>query len=92
MTTPSEPSLQVSFRHGHPVAAYFHLVLEPDVRASRNEVREPGLVVDFDDGGRAIGIEITRPGDLTVDAFNAVLEELGHGPVGADDLAPLRVA
>jgi hypothetical protein len=49
-------------------------------------------VIDYASDGQAIGIEITAPSQLSVDALNAVLRELGHAPATEADLAPLVAA
>jgi hypothetical protein len=49
-------------------------------------------VIDFAPGGRAIGVEITAPGKVTVAAMNRVLKELGFSPVKRKDLAPVLAA
>lgn len=86
----SEPYLEVTFRHGHPVAAYYYLLRRPGEKSHRTSRVEPGMVVDFNRSGRPIGIEITAPGKLTVSAINRVLRELGFAAVKRADLSPLR--
>ena len=84
--------LEVTFRHGKVVAAYFYLPREADQRSARCERVEPGLVVDYDDADRPIGIEITAPRQVSVDSFNDLLAHLGQSPVDARDLSPLQAA
>jgi len=87
-----EPYLEVTFRHGRPLAAYLYLEREHGDRSVRTAKAEPGMVVDFAQGGRAIGIEITAPTMITATDINRVLAELGVPPVTVEDLAPLRAA
>jgi len=84
--------LEVTFRHGHPLAAYLYLPRRPTDKSHRSERAEPGLVIDFNRGGKPIGIEITAPGKLSASALNRVLRRLGLPAVTRADLAPLRAA
>lgn len=87
-----EPYLEVTFRHGRPIAAYYYLPRRAGQRSARTRRVEPGLVVDFADDGAAIGIEITAPSKMSLSALNAVLRELGHAPASEADLAPVLAA
>lgn len=84
--------LEVTFRHGRPLAAYLYLPRRPGQKSYRASRVEPGLVIDFSRGGKPIGIEITVLGTVSVAALNRVLRQLGMPKVTRDDLAPLRVA
>lgn len=84
--------LEVTFRHGRPLAAYLYLARRPADRSYRSERVEPGLVIDFNRGGKPIGIEITAPAKLSAAALNRVLRRLGLPTVKPADLAPLRAA
>lgn len=87
-----EPYLQVTFRHGRPLAAYYYLPRAADAKPARSRRAQPGLVIDYSASGEPIGIEITAPSQLTLDTFNALLRELGIGSLGEDDFAPLHAA
>lgn len=84
--------LEVTFRHGRPLAAYYYLPRRPSDKSSRTKRIEPGLVIDFTRAGKPIGIEILAPDKLTLTAFNQVLRDLGFAPLKAADLAPLKAA
>ena len=84
--------LEVTFRHGRPMAAYYYLPRRPKDKSHRTRRAEPGLVIDFTRDGRPIGIEIVAPDKLTLSAFNRVLRELGFPPLKRADLAPLMAA
>ena len=84
--------LQVTYRNGRPVAGYLSLPRRQGDRSTRSRRAEAGLVIDFAPGGRAIGVEITAPGKVTVAAVNRVLKELGFSPVKRKDLAPVLAA
>lgn len=88
----NESYLEVTFRHGQALAAYYYLPRTSADRSSRTERIEPGLVIDFTRDGKPIGIEILAPAKLTLAAFNRVLRDLGFPPLKRADLAPLKAA
>ncbi|HKH47833.1 MAG TPA: DUF2283 domain-containing protein [Thermoanaerobaculia bacterium] len=87
-----EPYLEITFRHGRPLAAYLYLPREGDEKSARTEQAAPGLLIDFTAGGRPIGLEITAPGSVSTAAINRVLTNLGLSPLSDADLAPLKAA
>ena len=87
-----EPYLEITFRHGRPLAAYLYLPREGNERSARTEQAAPGLLVDFAAGGRPIGLEITAPGEVSPATINRVLADLGLSTLSDADLAPLRAA
>lgn len=87
-----EPYLEVTFRHGQPLAAYLYLPRKAGEKSDRTSKKAPGMVVDFERGGRAIGIEITAPTKITITDLNRVLGEIGPPPITGEDLAPLQAA
>jgi hypothetical protein len=87
-----EPYLEVTFRHGRPIAAYYYLPRSTNQKSARTRRIEPGLIIDFTADGQAIGIEITAPPKVSLAALNAVLRELGHAPASQADLAPVLAA
>jgi hypothetical protein len=88
----NESYLEVTFRHGRPIAAYYYLPRRAKDKSRRTKRVEPGLVIDFTRAGKPIGIEILAPDKLTLVAFNRVLRELGFPPLKRADLAPLIAA
>jgi hypothetical protein len=81
--------LEITYRRGRAIAAYFYLPRQPgDVSASTIS-GSAGLVTDFSDDGRAIGIEITSPKSLTLAALNEALAAAHQEPATPDDIAPL---
>jgi uncharacterized protein YuzE len=84
--------LEVTFRHGRPLAAYLYLPRQPTDKAYRTKRAEPGLVIDLNRRGRPIGIEITAPSKVSAAALNRVLRRFGLPSVTHADLAPLRAA
>jgi len=60
--------LEVTYRKGRPLAAYYYLPRRDGDRSERTESVDGGLLVDFSSDGRPIGIEISRmvqPGDTS---------------------------
>ena len=84
--------LEVTFRHGRPIAAYLYLPREIGEKSSRTLKVEPGLIIDFGLSGNPIGIEITAPTKITVADLNAVLSKLGLSSLKESELAPLQAA
>jgi len=84
--------LEVTFRHGQPIAAYYYLPRRTRDKSHRTRRVEPGLVIDFTRAGKPIGIEILAPDKLTLAVFNRVLRELEFRPLKRADLAPLVAA
>ena len=84
--------LEVTYRKGRPLAAYYYLPRQEGDRSARTERADGGLVVDYTSDGRAIGVEITCPDRLVLSELNRVLKRLGHGPVTHDDMVPLVAA
>jgi hypothetical protein len=87
-----ESYLEVTFRRGHPLAAYFYLQGRPGQKSFRTRRVEPGMIIDFTRSGQPIGIEITAPSKLTLTAFNRVLRDLGLPALKRSDLRPLLAA
>lgn len=88
----NESYLEVTFRHGRPIAAYYYLPRRTRDKSYRTRRVEPGLVIDFTRAGKPIGIEILAPDKLTLAVFNRVLRELGFPTLKRADLAPLVAA
>ena len=84
--------LEVTYRHGRPIAAYYYLPREAGQKSVRTRRVEPGLIIDFTTDGRAIGIEITAPSSTPLSAINRVLASLGLPKLTRAEFAPLRLA
>ena len=87
-----EPYLEVTFRHGRPMAAYYYLPRTTRQKSVRTRRVEPGFIIDFTDDGQPLGIEITAPTKATLSGLNAILLELGQRPASEADLAPVLAA
>jgi uncharacterized protein YuzE len=88
----SQPYLEITFRRGRPLAAYYYLPRRPGQKSHRSRRVEAGLVVDYARNGEPIGIEITTPSIITLAAMNRVLKLLGFPPLKRAELQPLRIA
>lgn len=84
-----EPYLEITFRRGRPLAAYYYLPRRPGQRSYRTVQAAPGVLVDYGRGGRPIGIEITAPTTVSLDTLNDVLAGLGMAPLEQAEFAPL---
>jgi len=84
--------LEVTYRKGRALAAYYYLPRHDGDKSVRTERAGGGLLVDFASDGRAIGVEIASPSRVDVRALNDVLVRLGQEPVQSEDLAPLVAA
>ncbi len=87
-----QPYLEVTFRHGQPMAAYLYLPRKVGDKSCRSSKADPGMIIDFEESGRAIGIEITAPTKVTLDDLNRVLKDIGGTFLTREDLAPLQAA
>lgn len=81
--------LEVTYRRGRPLSAYYYLPRQDGDRSVRTERVEGGLLVDFAADGRPIGIEIPSPVRFDVRDLNAALARLGLELARPEDLAPL---
>lgn len=81
--------LEVTFRHGEPLAAYLYLPRSSSTKSARTENVADGLLVDFDEEGEPIGIEILSPGQLKPEDLNEILERLHQPRLEPDELSPV---
>jgi len=84
-------TLEVTFRKGKPFAAYLRLD-GARAKVSRTKEAAPSLLLDFDESGRVLGLEILSFDDVTVGRINEVLVSVGHAALPEQELAPLRAA
>lgn len=90
--TLKEPYLEVTYRQGKPLAAYYYLPRESGAKSDHCQRFESGLVVDFNRSGAPIGIEITAPDQVTLAILNEVLRRFGLPEATQSDIAPLQAA
>lgn len=86
--------LEVTFRKGKVLAAYFYLMRIPGEKSERTEKCGEGILIDYAKDGRPIGIEITTPGRVValLSELNQVLAKQNVQPVEPIELSPLLVA
>jgi len=87
-----ERFLEITYRQGKPFAAYYHLPRGSSEKSHRSERVHPGLVVDFNEAGHPIGIELIAPAQTADADVNGVLGRLGLAPATTEELAPLHAA
>jgi uncharacterized protein YuzE len=83
--------LELTFRNGRRFAAYLRLD-GPQAQAARTTKVTETLLVDFDDGGRALGLEILAFDEDTVARINDVLRSVGHPALSDEELGPRGAA
>lgn len=84
--------LEVTYRKGKPLAAYYYLPRQDGDRSARTERVAGGLLVDFTAEGRPIGIEIPSPARFDIRLLNETLVRLGQQEVRPEDMSPLVAA
>ncbi len=87
-----EPYLEVTFRRGKPLAAYYYLPGVRGKKSYRTVQAEPGILVDYSRGGKPIGLELTSPKSASLAAMNRVLVSLDMPRMTRDEIAPLSAA
>jgi hypothetical protein len=89
----TERSLQVTYRKGRAFAAYLHLSHPTGEKTAKTVASPDGLlIVDYNAGGRAIGVEITAPLAVPLERLNQLLAEIGEAPFSEQDYRPVRAA
>ncbi|MFC1706506.1 hypothetical protein ACFL59_06735 [Planctomycetota bacterium] len=84
--------LEVTYRHGRPLAAYYYLSRPDKAHCHRTRKAADGILVDFDEASSAIGLEIAAAEHVSAEALNRVLSELGQAPLSERELSPLCAA
>lgn len=84
--------LEITYRQGKILAAYYHLPHALELKSVRTERIEPGLIVDIAANGEPLGIEITAPTLLTLPILNEALARIGCAPATFADIEPLVAA
>ena len=72
-----QPYLEVTFRQGRPISAYYYLARQPGQQVKRSERTAHGIVLDFAADGTPIGLELTAPATITMEKLNEVLTRIG---------------
>lgn len=84
--------LEVTYRNGQPLAAYYYLPRRDGDTSARTERFAGGLLVDFSSDGRPIGVEISSPSQFDPSFLNQTLVRLGQKPLRPEELRPLLAA
>ena len=87
-----EPYLEITFRRGRPMAAYYYLPRRRRQRSHKTVRAAAGVLVDYSRDGHPIGLEITAPGKVSLSVLNRVLRRLGLPAVERAEVAPLLAA
>jgi uncharacterized protein YuzE len=84
--------LEVIYEDGRPWVAYLYLPREKNEKSDHCVEVEPEMVLDINEDGKLIGIELLAPQLVTLEAINAVLVEYGFEPPPETVLKPLLAA
>lgn len=89
----TERSLQVTYRKGRPFAAHLHLSHATGEKSARTVATADGLlVVDYNDAGQPVGVEITAPQAVSLERVNELLASLGQPPLADHEFKPMKAA
>ncbi len=81
--------LEVTYRHGKPLAGYLYLPRKAGDSSARVVSFGPFLKVDYTADAVPIGVEILAPGQITLEDLNEVLAGIAQPPVTLREVAPL---
>ena len=84
--------LEVTYQDGHSWVAYLYLPRKKREKSDHCREVEPDMVLDINNEGRLIGIELLAPELVTLEAVNGILEEYGLDHLKETDLAPILAA
>ena len=88
----NQPYLEITYRHGKPLAAYLYLARRQGDGVSQSELVDELFLVDRAADGRPIGVEILDPDTASGPKLNELLRQLDQPILSTADLAPLRAA
>ncbi len=84
--------LEITYRKGRPLAAYLYLNKWETGKSFETKKVGEGLIMDYDETGWPIGLEITSPRTVSITKINEVLKKLNVAPVSEEELLPLKAA
>lgn len=84
--------LEITYRRGKPFAAYLYLPRKSEDHTAKVQPTPDGLLIDYTADGRAIGIEIPSPSQLSLGAINRALATTGQPAATADELSPFALS
>jgi len=88
----NQPYLEITYRHGKPLAAYLYFARREGDRAANSEPAGDPFVIDRAGDGRPLGVEIVDPASVSAETLNQLLLSLNQSPLPEADLAPLKAA
>ncbi len=86
-----KPRVEIVFKKGRPVAAFFHLRAGANGKTGRTIAIRPQMTAHYDAAGHPIGLELALPTQAELPAINEALRELSSDPVGEADIVALRL-
>ena len=84
--------VKVSFYAGKPFAAYVYLPRKTRQKVAETDEVKPGILVDYDSKGRAMGVEIVSPTAVSLKDVAEVVRKAAGESIRLGDLAPLHAA
>jgi uncharacterized protein YuzE len=84
--------IEITFRKGKALAAYIYLSRQTGSKAVYTKKFGEGIIVDFDDKNKVIGLEVTSPVQIHTNEINEILNRLHIAPISELELAPLKAA
>jgi len=81
-------TVQVTYRHGKPLAAYIYLSSRKGQKSVRTEEFRPNVLIDYSKDGSPLGIEVLSL-KLSSDELYAVFDHLGLNRPDPKDLQPI---
>lgn len=87
-----ERYLEITFRKGKPLAAYYYLPRDIGEKSVKTKPAGRGILIDYNATGHPIGIEITAPEKINLQIVNDVLIGLNFDPIEQNEIAPLLAA
>lgn len=85
-------SVQITYRHGKPFAAYIYLPRPSELRSVRTERVSAEVLIDYAEDGSPLGIEIVSPSHTTLDEIHAAFDRIGIARPAPAELEPLKAA
>ena len=87
-----ERYLEITYHRGRLLAAYLYLPRREGDRSAEVKEFPGGIVIDLAPDGRPIGVELTSPGDVTLERLNDALAHYGLPTLPEEEFTPLRHA
>lgn len=82
--------LEITFRKGQPLAAYLYLTRKKGTQSVKTIKIDEDLIVDYDQNGIPVGLEIVSPATTSIQQIKDALEKLHVEPISEEELTPLN--